>query len=79
MTAKQRIQRLEKTHGTGTLTEFTCWLDADPGQVTARPANGQALTFETRAAMTAYFDRRDNDRLTIVEFIDEEEHKDGDT
>ena len=76
-TNKTRIALLEKTQDTN--AEYTCWLDDfTPGQVTARSAAGQALTFEICEAMTAYFDGCGDKHLTIIQFVDEEPDGGGD-
>ena len=75
MTTKQRIKQLEKqTGGAGTVTFYShiSYADAAPGRVTARPMNGdgQELNFETREAMTAYFEARADMQLITVQYVD---------
>lgn len=79
MSAKQRLAQLEKARGAGTVTIYTfiSYVDAAPGRVTARPMNadGQELNFETREAMTAYFEARDDMQLITVQYVDAEPNK----
>lgn len=72
MNTKQRIKQLEKVRGEAEKIQYLCITNPEDTEYKARPmqeGKGEAFTFKTIEAMTAFFDKHTELELLHVQIV----------